>query len=689
MRPLPDRGKWRWVDEPGRWRRTSLFLTVVAAYGVGASLALFLMEAFGLQGVFFIPAGITVAFLLRLPRRLWWIILLGAGISEFGVHVANGLTPVQAFGFTTARLVEPVVGASIVKFTCGAVDLARRRHVLWYTLGAVLIGPASGAVLGAGLSRLLLGDDFLMVFVQWWLGDAFGVILVGSAILALGSSPDRRSLFSFGGAGLIAGSIVLTVGVFNLSDLPLIFSVLVGVVLAGALFGVRAVAATSLTVALATAFLMTLDPADSIVGLTRATAFVLIQLQVGVYTLSGLLVAAESHERELATRRAARAGLEADEADRDRRRVHDLSVHIQKGLLPTRLLQPPGVQIAARYEAANEAFEVGGDWYDAIELGDGRIGLVVGDIVGHGIEAMTSMGRLRAAFAALAIHHDDPAALLAEVDGLVGGPDGAGYATVFYAIFDTARGAIEYSSAGHPPGLLLSPSGQTTWLDQGQSEPLFGQPSIPRRRGSALLEPGGILVLYSDGLIERRGESLDIGLARLERLVAEIAERGPEGICDELFSRFGIDTSRADDAIVLVVKPELDHHEVYRQTFPARAEELSQIRSSIRAWAMSRDLPPATRDDLLITIGEATANSVRHAYDNSQPGDVEITITPVGGSLEVAVKDRGTWQAPSDPSRYPGLGRLIIRSLTQGYQTQSNESGTEVTFRLPVGGEPL
>jgi serine phosphatase RsbU (regulator of sigma subunit)/anti-sigma regulatory factor (Ser/Thr protein kinase) len=690
MRPFADQSaKWQWPEKPGRWRLPLLLLIVVTSYGAGAWIALRLTEASGLQGVLFIPAGVMVAFLLRLSRRLWWIVLLGAGISEFVMNLGDGLTVAQALGFTTASLVEPVVGASIVIFTCGAVDLARRRHVLWYTLGAVLVGPASGAALGAGAGRILLGDDFVMAFVQWWLGDTLGVILVGSAILAWGSSPDRRPLFSSSGGGLIAGSIVVTMGVLTLSDLPLVFSVLVGVVLAGALFGVRAVTATSLTVALTTALLMILDPEDSIVGLTRASAFVLIQLQVGVFSLAGLLVAAESHERELATRRAAKAGLEAEEADRGRRRVHDLSVHIQRGLLPTRLLQPPGIQIAARYEAASEAFEVGGDWYDTIDLGEGRIGLVVGDIVGHGIEAMTSMGRLRTAFAALAMHHDDPADLLSEVDGFVGGPDGAGYATVFYAIFDARRGTIEYSSAGHPPGLLVSPGGQTSWLDQGQSEPLFGQPSLSRQRGSAILEPGGILVLYSDGLIERRGESLDVGLSRLERLVTEMAERRPEGICDELFSRFGIDASRADDAVVLVIKSVLDHHEIYRETFPARPEELRRIRSSIRSWASSRDLPPSTRDDLLIAIGEATANSVRHAYKNSKPGEVEIMITPVGGILEVAVKDRGTWQAPSGPSGYPGMGRLIIRSLTQEFRTESNESGTQVTFRLPVASKLL
>lgn len=676
-----------WPLRRGGWRMPVLFATVAVCYGAGSFVALRLIEVSDLQGVLFIPAGITVAFLLRLRRRTWWVVLAAAGVTEFLIDVAAGFGHGPALGFALANTVEPLIGAAIVKTMCGAVDLTRRRHVLWFTVGAVIIGPAVGAALGAGANDLFARGDFLMTFTQWWLGDSLGVILVGGAILAWGSDDDRRSSFSFWGAMLIVGSIALTVGVFAFAYFPLAFSVLIGVVFAGALFGVRAVALTALTIALTMAFLMALDPGDAIIGLSRASALVLIQLQVGVFTLSGFLIAAESHERDLATRLATRAALMAEESEMARKRLHDLAVNVQRGLLPDRLPQHPGVQIAARYESATEAFEVGGDWYDAFHLGGNRIGLVVGDVVGHGIDAMTSMGRLRTAVGALAMNEDDPASLLSKVDEFVGGPDGAAYATVFYAIVETETGAIRYASAGHPPGLILTADGRTTWLDRGQGMPLYGE-ERPRPQGSAVLEPGGALILYSDGLIERRGESLDIGLTRLERLASQLVGRSPEGICHELFTNFGVGPSREDDVVVLVMKPEPSQPAMYRKTFPAVPEELRQIRTSIRSWATSRNLPLATQDDLLIAIGEATANSVRHAYKDNEAGEVEIMITPIGAILEVAVNDRGTWQGPSESSSYPGMGRSIIGSVTQAYKTESDEGGTQVTFHLPIAGNP-
>jgi serine phosphatase RsbU (regulator of sigma subunit)/integral membrane sensor domain MASE1/anti-sigma regulatory factor (Ser/Thr protein kinase) len=680
--------RWTWPEEQSRWRIVLLFVTVVLSYGVGSWIALRLIEVSELQGVLFIPSGITVAFLLRLRRRWWWVVIVAAGLTEFAMDVAGGFSARQALGFTLANVVEPLIGAAIVTTMCGAVDLTRRRHVLWFTLGAVIAGPAVGAALGAGTYGLFGGNDFLMTFSQWWLGDALGVILVGSAILALGSHEDRRSLLSYWGAVLIAGTIALTIGAFAFTDLPLVFSVLIGVVFAGALFGVRAVAVTSLTIALTIGLLMAFDPGELIIGLTRVSGLILIKLQVGLFTLSGLLIAAESHERVLASRLAARAALEAEKAEMERKRLYDLAVQVQKGLLPDRLPRLPGIQIAARYESATDGFEVGGDWYDAFQLDEMRVGLVVGDIVGHGIDAMTSMGRLRTALGALAMNNDDPAALLSKVDEFVGGPDGTAYATVFYAIVEIENGAIQYASAGHPPALLLTAEGVPTWLDRGQGMPLYGESARPRSQGSAVLEKGGALVLYSDGLVERRGESLDVGLARLERLASELFERTPEGICEELFTRFGVGTRREDDVVVLVMKPHRDRSEAYRRSFPAEPEELSRMRASIRSWAASRNLPPATQDDLLIAIGEATANSVRHAYKNTVAGEVEIMITPVGPILEVAINDRGTWQGDSG-SRYPGMGRLIISSVAQGYRTESDERGTQVTFHLPITNKPV
>ena len=675
---------WLWPEGRGRWRRLLLFTLVAVTYGLGSELALRLIEASGLQGVLFIPSGITVAFLLRLPRTSWWVVLLAAGLTEFVMDLSGGFSSAEALGFAAANVAEPLLGAAIVTTVCGLLDLSRRRHVLWFTLGAVLAGPALGAAIGAGADRLFGGDDFLTTFSQWWLGDALGVVLVGSAILAWGSSPDRRSLFSRWGIGLILGSVAITVAIFRFSDLPLVFSVLIGVILAGALFGVRAVAMTSLAVATTLAFLLVLDSGPLIVGLTQASALVLIKLQMGTFALAGLMIAAESQEREIASRHAAEAALTAEALERERQRVHDFAVQIQKGLLPDRPLQLPGLDIAARYEAASETFEVGGDWYDTIRLSEGRMGLVVGDIVGHGIDAMTSMGRLRTALSALAMHNDDPASVLSAVDEFVASPDGAGYATVFYAIVDPTARAIQYASAGHPPGLLVSSSGETTWLDRGQSEPLYGMPPTERRNQAAVTyEPGATLILYSDGLIERRGESLSVGLGRLEDIAKTLALEEPETICNELITRFGVDGDRQDDVVVVAMRTEKGRPE-YHEVFRAEADQLRRVRNSIRTWLESQDLPSGVKDDLLLALGEAATNVVRHAYPEGAPGEMGIRVSSRDETLAVEVVDQGSWRDPSSGSGSPGLGLGIIRSLTREFRVDRGPAGTSVSFAIPT-----
>jgi serine phosphatase RsbU (regulator of sigma subunit)/integral membrane sensor domain MASE1/anti-sigma regulatory factor (Ser/Thr protein kinase) len=677
-------GKWEWATASGRSGVALLFLLVAVAYGVGSRLAFLLIESSGLQGVFFIPAGITVAIMIRLPRRLWGVVLLAAGITELTMDLVGGYSVGQSIGFAVANIAEPFVGAAIVTDRCGPLDLARRRHVLWFTLGAVLAGPALGAALGAGTDFLAAGDDFGMTFAQWWLGDALGVVLVGGAILAWGSSPDRMPIISGWGATLLGFSILATIAILTLTDLPLIFLVLVLVVLAGALFGPRATSMTSLSVAITVGIVLALDSGDLISGMDPGSALLIIKLQIGTFALAGLAVAAEAHEREIAVERVAHARVETELLERERQREHDLAVQVQRGLLPDRHVDRPGFDIAARHETAEQLLEVGGDWYDVISLPAGRFGLVVGDIVGHGIRAMTSMGRLRTALSALAMHADDPASALIQVDEFVGGPDGTQYATVFYAIVDPAAKSIRYASAGHPPALLIGAEGEVTWLDSGQSEPLSGAPNVTRKSASAGLTEGVILILYTDGLIERRGESLNVGLARLGDEASALRGRQARDICEGLIARLAADGGREDDVVVLTVKADSDSSRRFQRTYPAQPMQLSHIRAEVRAWMDEHDLPATARDDLLIALGETTSNAVRHAFGDGPPGTVRVSISIMDGFLEAEVSDDGRWEARTEAKGDPGLGLKILRSAAERLQIDPTSSGTTVTFSVPL-----
>jgi anti-sigma regulatory factor (Ser/Thr protein kinase) len=311
----------------------------------------------------------------------------------------------------------------------------------------------------------------------------------------------------------------------------------------------------------------------------------------------------------------------------------------------------------------------------------------VGDVVGHGIDAAIAMGRLRTALTALAPLNRDPGLLLAELDAFVREPDSADFATIFYAIVDPVEKTIEYASAGHPPALVLSGDGVTSWLDGGQSEPLSGVAEQPRRRALASLGEDATLVLYTDGLIERRGESLDVGLSRLESLAPQLLSLTPSKMSSALLSELAPPSGREDDVVVLVVKTAAVHGNAFLQTYPAVPDRLSHIRNAVRAWVERQDLPDATRDDILVALGEATSNAVRHAYVAAKPGQVQVRLMESDGWIEAEVSDDGRWQDRSGAVGSPGMGMKIMRSVSEELDIETSPSGTSVYFRIPIRAE--
>jgi serine phosphatase RsbU (regulator of sigma subunit) len=238
-----------------------------------------------------------------------------------------------------------------------------------------------------------------------------------------------------------------------------------------------------------------------------------------------------------------------------REEEHGIALGLQRALLPNQVVEHPDVAIAARYEAGSDALEVGGDWYDTFELPGGAIGLCVGDVVGHGLEAAAAMGRLRVALATLAAHEPNPGRVLAQLEEIAAGPNGVGYLTVCYAILDPGTRELRYASAGHPPMLVVARDGDTRWLDGASSRPLSGWRGEPRPKASTVLAPGSLLVLYSDGLVERRTEAIDHGLERLRTAAAGLTAVSVQSACDRLIDELGVGHRRADDVVVVCVRP--------------------------------------------------------------------------------------------------------------------------------------
>ncbi len=546
--------RWTWPRETP-FGLIRLFLVVALGYAAGSQVAMVVIERSGLQSVFFIPAGITIAFLLRLDKSHWWIVIVAAGLTEAAMDLVSGFTWEAATGFALANTLEPLMGALIVTQAVDRIDLSRIRHVWAFVFGAVILGPALGAGVGAATVGLLGDVDYLTTFWQWWLGDALGVVLIGSAILVWGSSPDRRRLTSLWGMGLLVVSGLLTIWV-HINSLPLMFLVLIVIVAAGLLVGVRGVAMTGLLVAAVIAVDLAVGVDTLVVGLSPPMGLVVIKLQLAVFGIAGLVFAAEAYERELATSAAVLATTRAQLAESEGRMERQIALRLQEALLPGRPMVYPEVSVAARYEAGSEALLVGGDWYDVIQLPDNRIGLTIGDVVGHGVEATAAMGRLRTAVAALAPHTDSPGELLTNLDRFANSTNGTRFATAAYAILEPATGRFRYASAGHPPLLVVEADGSTRWLMEGRSSPILNQGVSDRPEASTILSPESLLVGYTDGLIERRGESLDRGLERLERIMQRIRERSEEDICNLVFREMGVETQRADDVVVVVLRYE-------------------------------------------------------------------------------------------------------------------------------------
>lgn len=233
-------------------------------------------------------------------------------------------------------------------------------------------------------------------------------------------------------------------------------------------------------------------------------------------------------------------------------RERSIAERLQRSLLP-RIVAPAGLRVATRYVPGSDGTHVGGDVYDLIDLGAGRHGFVVGDVAGRGLGAASVMGQLRAFVRAHALDAGDPRDVLATVDRLLDRFEIGDFATFAYGVLDLATGAARVASAGHPPPLLVPADGEPTFVAVARDLPLGVDAGRPRAASTRFtLERGTTLVLYTDGLVERRGEDPDVGLARLAGAAAAVAGADPERLCDALLAI--ADRERPDDVALIALR---------------------------------------------------------------------------------------------------------------------------------------
>jgi PAS domain S-box-containing protein len=212
-------------------------------------------------------------------------------------------------------------------------------------------------------------------------------------------------------------------------------------------------------------------------------------------------------------------------------REHKIAETLQRSLLPVTLPAIAGLDLAASYLPASDGSHVGGDWYDAFPLTDGRIGLVVGDVSGHNITSAAVMGQVRSLLRAYALDNPHPGHVLQRTNDAIVWLLPEALATAIYAVLDPATGELGYANAGHPPPLMIGPAGDTEYLQDAPGTMLGACPDMPQQAGRRQLAPGTSLLLYTDGLIEDRRRDIGVGMRTLAATLSRATARTASELC--------------------------------------------------------------------------------------------------------------------------------------------------------------
>ncbi|MFF1694499.1 SpoIIE family protein phosphatase [Streptomyces sp. NPDC058257] len=376
-------------------------------------------------------------------------------------------------------------------------------------------------------------------------------------------------------------------------------------------------------------------------------------------------------------------------AERERR----IATDFQDQLLDLDRRSPAAV-VSALYEPAAEAMRVGGDWYLVTPLDDpARVAVSVGDVVGHGLSAATVMSKLRSATTVSALSAADPHSVLGLLQKYASTVPGAACSTVGYAVVDSRARTVSYACAGHPYPLLVPPTGAPRYLDQGRCPPLAAftsRESCPP--DLAEFPPGSLLIMYTDGLIERRGEALDDGFARLAAAAGRYRDLPVDSICAELLGALAPRGGYTDDVAVLALRPSGTTPSSFVTAIPAATTHVPDLRHRLRAWLTGLGMPEMLQHDVLLAVGEAVGNAIEHGSAPNSANTISVEAFADEEMVSTTVSDPGSWSGDSSASRREatrGRGLTLINGLSEHVQTVRSSRGTRVTMhhrRSPAPG---
>ncbi|MFC1410299.1 SpoIIE family protein phosphatase [Streptacidiphilus sp. N1-12] len=374
---------------------------------------------------------------------------------------------------------------------------------------------------------------------------------------------------------------------------------------------------------------------------------------------------------------AARAALSIDNA-RLHRMEAKTALTLQRSMLPNRPPKIPGVLIAHRYIPGDRRAEVGGDWFDAIQLPGSRVALVVGDVMGHGLHSAVAMGRFRTAMQTLAALDLPPGQILRHLDNLSQRLGDDHLATCLYAVYDPIARTCTLASAGHVPPVLVHPDGRGELLDLPSGAPI-GVGGVPFASREIKVSDGSMLVLCTDGLVEMRGGDIGDGLAALCGDIVD-PRRSPDEVCDTVLERLHTDDRNDDLALLIARFDGIPPQDVMSWSLQLDPTEVQRARRMVREQLLQWGLDELAETAALL-VSELVTNALRVARDR-----VELQLMRVGKLLvEVSDDDHNLPSLePSEALDEDGRGLGLVSSLSARWGTSRKAVGKVVWFELPL-----
>ena len=365
-----------------------------------------------------------------------------------------------------------------------------------------------------------------------------------------------------------------------------------------------------------------------------------------------------------------------------KRAAHDVEIErrlaeaLQLSLLPS-LPVVPGLRFAARYRAGSADARIGGDWYDAFPLRSGKVGIVIGDVVGQGVKAAARMAHLQSALRAYALEGLRPAVVLERMNGFILEGEQGGMVTLLYAIVDPDGSTLKVATAGHPPPIIYLPGETPTFAEARAGTPL-GVTYFPTYEESmAILEPWSTVLLYTDGLAEGPEIPLADGLDALRRSV-DGGPVEPEELCQRVLGSLDSRVGSRDDLALLAIQL-TPPGESLVASLPARPSSVASMRRSLSQWLRSAGADEVEIYEILLACGEACVNTIAHAHSAVSDAPFEVRATREGSDVVVVVRDTGRWRFAPGEGR--GRGLALMRELMDDVQVRPGDEGTVVTMR--------